>query len=585
MLITEFIKRNNIKLNQDITISGHDEINFLVGDIESSLDSNNQWVFEMISVTDGYQLYEFDSIIDCIEWLSEFDNETDLYFHNLDFDMLFFIKEHEFYKHFEDTKLIASGNMNISFKWLNITFKNSLSLLPIPLKSIVTKFLHVKDIEYENEKASVLELDRETLRNYCNKDVYYLANALIKFQSYFKDNYNLPLGLTAPSMAFKVWKKSYLSDKEFMGNGRRHKFFDEGYYFGGHTEKFINDEYVFRNVYYYDVNSLYPSVMRTAKFINSKLKRVKPLVSTLKRLVAQSRLFYCEIVLNVDSEELRFFPSLDTATKSNKYKFGYQVVKLSEVGINFILEWGSWDNIIEVRQILIGEDNKELNLFGSYVDWFYSQRKSDKGNDVIFKLLLNSLYGKFGQKLERENKVFNATTDDYKSIIQVNKELFISTHKEEAKGYQYKNNRLDVAGKVTETARLLMGSYINKIRKHGKVIYTDTDSIITKVNMLEYEELKGLIDESKLGYLSDEIGYKDSFICLGQKMYHFYKSGKKATKGVKEMTLEDFKGVVRGTNNKFVNKRFSKLNALVNRGIHGIQHVPFELKNITQRLD
>ena len=67
-------------------------------------------------------------------------------------------------------------------------------------------------------------------------------------------------------------------------------------------------------------------------------------------------------------------------------------------------------------------------------------------------------------------------------------------------------------------------------------------------------------------------------------MYHFYKSGKKATKGVKDMTLDDFKGVLRG-DNKFENKRFSKFHALVNRGFHGVQTVPFVLRNIQERLD
>ena len=588
MLVTEFYSKENLDQYQDLRYCGAgEELEYMVGDIESSLDEDNQWKFELIVLSDGYNFYEFFNIEECIQFMFDYEDELIVYFHNLDFDMLFFFKEKMFKDEIENVSLINSGNLTIAFTVRNVTFKNTLTLFPMPLKKLVKSFLHVDDREWLDDKSNVLELERETLLNYCRKDVIYLLNAIRKFEVYFSDKFKIGLGLTVPSMALKTWKKHFNPDKEFITHKRRNDFFKEGYYFGGHTEKFISGQKVFRGVNYYDVNSLYPSEMINAKFINAKLKRTPATIQNLKRLVNSGRLFFAEIVIDVNSESLRFFPMLDEENHVNKYPFGVQTVKVSEVGIEFILRWGSWDNILEVKTVLIGEDESIIKPFESYVDTFYKYRKSDKGNDVIFKLMLNSLYGKFGQKLERDVKVLNSTYEDkeVKSVINADG-MFISTYEEVTPFYQSATNRLDVAGKITEQARLTMGNYMNMIREEfgaESVIYTDTDSIITYAN-LKGSKLDYLLSDDKLGLLSDEIGYTDSFICLGQKMYHFYKSGKKASKGVKNMSLEDFKGIIRGSN-KFVNKRFSRFNALVNRGVHGIQNVPFELKNIRERLD
>jgi hypothetical protein len=50
------------------------------------------------------------------------------------------------------------------------------------------------------------------------------------------------------------------------------------------------------------------------------------------------------------------------------------------------------------------------------------------------------------------------------------------------------------------------------------------------------------------------------------------------------MDLDSFRGVIRGEN-EFVNKRFSRLGAFINKGFHGIMYVPYEIKNIRERLD
>lgn len=577
------MKIENFKLDLDYLPTLYSD--FFVGDIESSLDENNEWIFKLICISDGYKIHSFWDLDECIEWLFSKDFNVTLYFHNLDFDMLFFLKNEIVKRNIEDCNLINSGNLTLGFKVKNIEFRNSLSLFPMSLKKLVNVFTKVEDKEWLEDKSNVLDLDDETLVTYCSKDCIYLHNALLKFSTYFKENWGVKsLKLTTPAMALHIFKNNFAPQGFFELNRRNEDFFNKNYYFGGHTEKFINDKKVFRGVHYYDVNSLYPHIMKNTRFINSKLKRTFPTIKNLKKLIKNDTLFYCELVVDINSENLRFFPVLDEKNKINLYPFGEHTLKLSEIGVKFILKYGGWENIIKINHILIGEENKEINLFNDYVSTFYGLRKSDFSNDLIFKLLLNSLYGKFGQKTVRDIKVINSTRESMpKNQIDYDG-VHISTYEEETKHFSRKFNRLDIAGKITEGGRLLMAEYINKLREYGEVYYTDTDSIMTNVNMMEHDELKGLIDDNKLGYLSDEIGYKDNLILLGQKMYHFYKSGKKATKGIKNMTLNDFRGVIRGEN-KFNNRRFSRFNSLVNRGFHGIQIVPYELKNIRERLD
>ncbi len=581
----------NIKnLSKDIKYFIGKKSSFWCGDIEAKLNENNEWEFVLGTMTNGEEFRTYDNIEYWFEDL-EYEKIT-IYFHNLDFDILFFLKNKNIRTKIENSSIINSGNMMLSVNIAGVEFRNSLSLFPMSLKNIVQKFLHEDNQEWENDKANVLDLDLNILSKYCMRDSYYLWVAIMKYSKFFKDKYGLKkLKLTAPSIALKVWEKNYLKDQTFISYNRLNNFFNNNYYFGGHTEKFIQGRYIWRNVNYYDVNSLYPSVMKELRFINSKYKRIKPTIKGLKKLVLEEKLFYCEVTINIDSEYLRFFPVFDAKEQVNKYPMGNIRVKLSEEGIDFILRWGSWDNIVEVHQILIGQEDKIIKPFEEYVNEIYSMRKSDKGNDMIFKLLLNSLYGKFGQKNQRDVKYINMTNKPkgkIKSMVTT-EDMHITTVQENINSYSKKYLRKDIAGKITEVARLKMGNYINTIRKEfgeNSVIYTDTDSIITTA-CFENSDLSNLIDNNQLGKLSNEIGCKDNVIILGQKMYHFYKSGKKATKGVKDMNIKDFREIIKGSKgaNHFINKKFTKFHTLINKGFFGLQIAPYEIKMIRERLD
>lgn len=574
---------------------------FVVGDIESpDTDENGNFIFKYGCLTDGLEIYTFDNIDIFFALIKQL--QKPIYFHNLDFDLLFFLKS-AFASGITDTPIINSGNMIISINLYGVIFKNSLSLFPMALKDVVSKFAQIVDKDYLNEKQNVLTLDDETLINYCKKDVIYLYYALSLYYDFTNEFFDMNPSLTTPATSFKIFKKHFLKEeiKESSFNFyNRHSFFDNGYYFGGHTEKFVNDKFFFKDLRYYDINSLYPYMMYKTRFIKSKLRSIKPTITNIKRLHTQKRLFFCEIDLKIDSEYLRAFPVLDIKNKSNKYPFGIHRIKISEVGIDFIMKWGSIDNIVHIERILTQEkETDELYLFQSFVEFFYKLRFSSPKWVVLAKLILNSLYGKFGEKLKKQIKIINATKEflDDKELHSYGKydDVFIHTIIEEMPFYKKLFNRLDISGKITEAARLHMMDIINEIRiRYGidSVIYTDTDSIIMYDNDIENDpELSHFFDNDtkELGKLSDEIGYKDDAYILGFKMYHFKNSNKKATKGVRNLEYNDFieisKNLVKGKGTQFDYQRFTKFATFVRKGIFGLQKVPYEYKNILQRLD
>ena len=571
---------------------------YATGDIESYQGDNLEWHFKL-----GVVLYEgvFHSFHD-VRGMFDFINSLPCpcYFHNLDFDLLFFLREDSIMELCQNQPLIQSGNMTLTVTIDNAEFKNSLSLFPMSLLNVVKKYLKINDPEYINNKANVLDLTDEQNIVYCSKDCLYLHLAIQKYTLFVvKLGKSNGLGLTTPSTAYSMLMSKFIAkeDKEtlFSLKHRKSHFFKENYYYGGHTEKFVNGRKVFRNCHYYDVNSLYPFIMRNIVFstgypvivAGSNKKKLK---SILSRQANLGKCFYAEITLNVDSEELRFFPTYDDKKKCNRYLFGDIRIKISEVGYNFIMKYGSKKNIKEVHKVLYYRDSETTKPFTNFVDTFYALRKSDPSNDLVCKLFLNSTYGKFGEKLERlcrylntPNAEINGEFVSYKPFGSENQHG-ITTIMEQAPWYKKQQNRLDIAGKITESARLYMGELINDVRALGeKVYYTDTDSIITSCH-IEDTILKNHINDKELGKLTNEIGYADSVIILGTKMYHFYKSEKKATKGIKNMTLNDFKEVVRGKN-KFLNERFTKMSTLIDRGFFGLQYVPYEIKHILERLD
>src|ERR1700676_1550830 len=183
----------------------------------------------------------------------------------------------------------------------------------------------------------------------------------------------------------------------------------------------------------------------------------------------------------------------------NALKFGYQI------------------------EILNGYTFNSDIIFKDYVDFLYNLRSQyDKSNPLNFiaKILMNSLYGRFGMDdnfdniniihkdyyPDFENKFINQITDK----IELDDHILVSYKSPEEEIKDHKTS-VGIAAAITAYSRIHMSQFKNnpKIR----LFYTDTDSIYTDSDIDE-----SFINSKTLGKLKLEYICKRA-IFLAPKVY------------------------------------------------------------------
>ncbi|KIM19924.1 hypothetical protein M408DRAFT_18673 [Serendipita vermifera MAFF 305830] len=215
------------------------------------------------------------------------------------------------------------------------------------------------------------------------------------------------------------------------------------------------------NLYLYDINSLYPSVMKDYPMP-----------------VGVPTYFTGDIQKSRNFEEK---------------PFGF-----------FEVEITTPDNIKHpILQTKINVDGGSRTIAG--VDFLYKMKvesEKNSANYTISKLLLNSLYGRLGMSPYVENHILLTENDSSKFCMDENKIItniidlgngneIISYFKKEdvnsinddsIRGDKTKNISIAVAAAVTSYARIVMSSI--KMNPKLKIYYSDTDSVVldTKLN-------------------------------------------------------------------------------------------------------
>jgi len=253
-------------------------------------------------------------------------------------------------------------------------------------------------------------------------------------------------------------------------------------YYGGRTECFKRG--TFYGVYKYDINSLYPAVMEYEEFPdpNSRRTNRKDTIDYIENYHG-----YADVTIEIPGMKVGPLPyKLD-----DKLTFPTGTID------------GYWNNI-ELREALklgckITKVRKNvwytrtMRPFKKYIQTLYALRLHYKelGNDVyqfIIKIMMNSFYGKFGQKFDDVNGLMQTTEmtkelyKTFKQVIILNDEFFRVIEDQEP--------RLHCipiwASYVTSYARIRL----NELLINHNPIYCDTDSIFTK-DKLETSSLLG----------------------------------------------------------------------------------------------
>jgi hypothetical protein len=355
-------------------------------------------------------------------------------------------------------------------------------------------------------KHKMWSFQQESIK-YCKLDCQCLYEVLIKFNELIFNNFkvNIHIPLTLPALAMRIFKTHYMpKDSIYQILGKPDWNIRESYTGGAvdvyipHnrvTTLFSKIKAIFITLFYYDVNSLYPSVM-----VNMDMPIGKPTAfeGNIRDIEPDSYgFFYCKIT----SPEYLEHPILQRRIKTSE---GLRTI----AGLGTWEGWiysGEMDNAIKYGytfEILKGYQFEKGDIFSGYINKMYELRLQYKKGDamnLIAKLLMNSLYGKFGMNMETtEFSMYNTSTDEalerfkerigilgesIKDFIKIDDYYIILRDTRLSLKYDEKDDmyhgqdiNVAIASAITASARVHMSIFKNN--PLFKLYYSDTDSAV-----------------------------------------------------------------------------------------------------------
>ena len=346
------------------------------------------------------------------------------------------------------------------------------------------------------------QLDPAEWQAYCEQDVRVIRGAFLTFREFVREH---DLGVMQPtlaSQALTAYRHRFMPCQILIHTKVEALELERESYHGGRTEAFWYGPH-FGRLYKLDINSMYPSIMReqalSARYV-AYFPTYKPhLWRAAKRdyhRVAECWIQTEEEVYGIVRDHRLIFPT------------GRFVTTLAEPEIRYAEEHG---HLAKVGRWAIYEPE---NLFREFVDYFYGVRQEyiKAGNDAfsfMSKILMNSLYGKFGQagRVWVETDLYT-WTELQEGVYQEAPEMAVvrlrnrlgrtQLLKTESEAH---NSAPIIASEITSYARLLLWDLIKQAGREN-VLYVDTDSLV--VSESGYLRLKESISVSRLGYLKLE---------------------------------------------------------------------------------
>jgi len=283
--------------------------------------------------------------------------------------------------------------------------------------------------------------------------------------------------------------------------------------------------------------------------VHVKMGPAEKLVFPLCVKCAETRKLKCDHNL----EERQFFGTWSTEEIKKALEKGYQITKIYEVW-HFEKSNDLWKGYIsDFMKIKLETSPHNYPTNDAYANEIRKKMgihmnpeaiQANPGKRAVAKLCLNSLWGKFGQRLNMGETEF--VTDRFRlcEILMddrlIDENIIFINDKMMQVDYKYKdtfvknnfNTNVFVAAYTTANARLRLYDQLD--RKSRDVMYCDTDSIIYKhngANNLPYGDM--------LGEWTDELGGENiiKFVATGPKSYHYQTDTGKTVTKVKGFTL------------------------------------------------
>lgn len=323
----------------------------------------------------------------------------------------------------------------------------------------------------------------------------------------FTENKDFIKGISLASTAFKTYKVNYL--KRVITIPIEHIDYALASYRGGRCEPYvINQEPIYLKSY--DVNSLYPYVMAKHKYSYKFHQTVDKINYNAIENENYNYLYNVDYSYIINGNEPVRLPIMIRA-KNGKLVQSYSGKNVWLTGAEILEMYKQYDNIL--FNFRMGLEYHNDYLFTDFVDDFFAKRQAsnDTVDKVNYKILMNSLYGKFGQHkrfyqflsydqipeeltpLINEARINNQTRIKINNTTYTLHDIFINSTVEMPK--MQMNNPI-IASEITANARL-HNFYIQTAMGFYHIFYTDTDSFFIDRDWTESQELGKLKLEKK----------------------------------------------------------------------------------------
>jgi hypothetical protein len=333
-------------------------------------------------------------------------------------------------------------------------------------------------------------------------------------------------------------------------------------YYGGRTEVFKKN-FKQKNgslLYYYDINSSYPSSMtklmpykylRTETFEEYKVDSIDDITDYY--LYKANSKYIGKNIYNIPNL-LRRDEKGNIITKNNT-DYGYHWgIELKEAIKN--------EYEIKIMEVMIYEGQA---IFKEFTEYFYKKRLECKKTNLALanfcKSNLNSLYGKFAQKLFEQailceysemSDLFNSDLRIITDWRTIEDKLLIS-YKESGDDKQSIGNLVRFSSYIAGCSRSNLSEMMRHIG-YEHIYYCDTDSIFTDKKP---DDL--YISDDILGKWKLEDNVTDATF-LGKKFYQYETLNKKEIKkckgiDAKKMNKQDYEDLLLGIKEKYEDKR------------------------------
>lgn len=447
-----------------------------------------------------------------------------IFVHNLGaFDGYFIFKYlNKFFKKEHIYTIIDKQNKFITMTFTvdkcktDIKFLDSYRIFPVGLQELCEVFgVSGKTMKYSSDFHSLSVFHTKDLFNklkeYSIQDSVCLHSALMSAQDLYLSTYNVDITtiVSASSLAFKIFRTKNLTTKIPIPSYQEDHFVRDSY-FGGATDIYRANG---KNLFYLDVNSLYPHVM-----LNKMPLEPVAYIKDMSNIELNDFFGFVKVRVTCPTSITRPILPLKTGGKTifpvgtwegTYFSKELKAVLAKDLGYKF--------------ELISGYSYTSEFLFNDYVTDLYKIKRESIGPvRFIAKLLLNTLYGVFGRRMETtEVVVIDEEEEDFylvtKSVLTSNPlgnnklalivqnnvlpgtlgSFNVTHHTNIPEIPSSVKSNIAIASAITSYARIHMMDF----KLHDSCYYTDTDSIFVD-DITPFEHLIG----KELGQLKLELG-------------------------------------------------------------------------------